>query len=76
MNDRNLIDRCQDHCLCNMLQTSNSLARRNDAGVVIDCESHPNCTCKISFLFATLAVRAPTACPALHADKTINTITY
>ena len=47
---------------CNALQTSNSFARC-DIGVVIGSEPHLSCTCKTSFLFASLAVRVTLAVP-------------
>ena len=39
MNDKDMIDSCQGHCLCNILRTLNSLAR-SDTDVVIDSEPH------------------------------------
>ena len=62
LNYANLIDSCQAHP-CNALRTSNSLAK-SDTSVVIDSEPHLSCTCKISLLFAPLAVPFQAGCSA------------
>ena len=42
-------------CSCNTLQTPNSFTR-SDSCLVVDGEPHPSSTCKMSLLFAPLAV--------------------